>query len=81
MSPHLQELLKQSASELGYSYCCINSGAGHDAEILARVWDTAMLFVPSRGGISHNPAEYTSYEEIGKGTEILYETLRKLDCE
>ncbi len=51
------------------------SGAGHDAQILAQVCDAGMIFVPSAGGISHNPAEHTSVANLGAGAAVLYETL------
>lgn len=51
------------------------SGAGHDAQMLARVCPTAMVFVPSRGGISHNPAEHTEPEHLAAGTAVLLDVL------
>ncbi len=55
------------------------SGAGHDAQIMAEVTDTAMIFVRSREGISHNPREYSSPEDIVAGAEVLYHTVVALD--
>jgi N-carbamoyl-L-amino-acid hydrolase len=47
------------------------SGAGHDAAYIARVAPTAMIFVPCRGGISHNEAEFTSREQCAAGAQVL----------
>lgn len=55
------------------------SGAGHDAQIMAEVTDTAMIFVRSREGVSHNPREYSSPEDIVAGAEVLYHTVVALD--
>ncbi|MCA8979840.1 MAG: Zn-dependent hydrolase [Planctomycetes bacterium] len=54
------------------------SGAGHDAQMFAPHAPTGMIFVPSRGGISHNPAEWTSAEECLAGAEVLQDVLREL---
>ena len=56
------------------------SGAGHDAQMLARVCPTGMIFVPSRHGISHNPAEHTDAEDLAAGANVLLHTLLHL-CE
>ena len=52
-------LVEQAAARRGHSVMRLPSGAGHDAQMLARVCPTGMVFVPSRAGVSHNPAEYT----------------------
>ena len=64
-------LVEQIAIQQGNSVMRLPSGAGHDAQMLARVCPTAMIFVPSVNGISHNPAEYTSPEELEAGANIL----------
>ena len=51
------------------------SGAGHDAQMLARVCPTAMIFVPSAGGISHNPAEYTAPADLVAGANVLLDVV------
>ena len=53
----------------------MTSGAGHDAQMLARVCPTAMIFVPSVGGISHNPAEHTAPDDLVAGAGVLLDTL------
>lgn len=79
MDQRLQSDIEQSCRELSLSYRYMDSGAGHDAMIFAKRWPTAMLFLPNRGGISHNPAEFIDYDAMKKGTEVLYRTMRQLD--
>lgn len=55
------------------------SGAGHDAAHIARVAPTGMIFIPSRGGISHDPREFSTIEEITRGAQVLLGTLLELD--
>ena len=54
------------------------SGAGHDAQMFARVCPSAMIFVPSVEGISHNPAEFTATEDLVLGSNILLHVLIEL---
>ena len=55
------------------------SGAGHDAQFLAKLGPMGMIFVPSRDGISHAPQEFSSWDDIANGTEVLYGTVLLLD--
>ena len=71
-------LVEQTAEQHGLSRHRLPSGAGHDAQMLARVCPTAMIFVPSNKGISHNPAEYTSPEDITAGANVLLDVLVSL---
>ena len=64
-------------TEKGFSFLHMNSGAGHDAMHMTKICPTTMLFVPCRAGISHNPAEYASTENICRGIEVLAEVLRR----
>lgn len=66
------------ADRLGYSHRPMTSGAGHDAQMMARICPTAMIFVPSVNGISHNPEEYTAPEDIVAGAGVLLATLLDL---
>ena len=68
---HVVELVSEIAKNQGNTVMRLPSGAGHDAQMLARVCPTAMIFVPSAKGISHNPAEYTSPEELEAGANVL----------
>lgn len=81
----MDEVLKQSldrvCSELGIPSRRMVSGAGHDAQMLSRVCPAAMLFVPSRSGISHSPEEYTSPRELAQGVLILIKLLHRLGYE
>ena len=63
--------------EKGFSFLHMNSGAGHDAMHMTKICPTTMLFIPCRAGISHNPAEYASNEDICRGIEVLAEVLRR----
>ena len=56
----------------------MTSGAGHDAQMMARICPAAMIFVPSQGGISHNPREHTAPAELTQGANVLLDVLRGL---
>jgi N-carbamoyl-L-amino-acid hydrolase len=56
----------------------MTSSAGHDAQMIARVAPSAMDFVPSRGGISHSPAEFTADNDLIAGANVLLDVARKL---
>jgi N-carbamoyl-L-amino-acid hydrolase len=71
-------MVEATASTLGHSVKRMPSGAGHDAQMLARVCPTAMVFTPSRDGISHNPAEYTSPSDLEAGANVMLHTMVKL---
>lgn len=75
------ELMEEKAKEAGISIKRILSGAGHDAMIMGSLCDVAMVFVPSKGGRSHVPEEWTDYEELRNGTEILCRCVRELASE
>lgn len=64
-------LVEETAAELGHSARRMPSGAGHDAQMFAPNCPTAMIFVPSVGGISHNVREYTAPEDIRAGADVL----------
>jgi hydantoinase/carbamoylase family amidase len=74
----LQETLVAAAEAEGASYRRMPSGAGHDAMVLAHHVPAAMLFVPSRGGISHSPEEYTPPEQCELGARVLAGAVRAL---
>lgn len=63
--------VEQHAAAMGLSVKRLPSGAGHDAQMLARVCPTGMIFVPSVRGVSHNPAEYTSPDDLTAGADLL----------
>ncbi|SFO94036.1 N-carbamoyl-L-amino-acid hydrolase [Cohaesibacter marisflavi] len=65
------DLIAGTAKEQGYAVRRMPSGAGHDAQMFAPNCPTAMVFVPSKGGISHNIEEYTAPEELQAGANVL----------
>jgi N-carbamoyl-L-amino-acid hydrolase len=71
-------LVEETAAALGHTVRRMPSGAGHDAQMLARVCPTAMVFVPSHRGISHNPAEHTDPEDLAAGADVLLNVLLAL---
>jgi allantoate deiminase len=74
----LQDRLEAAAEEEGASTLRLPSGAGHDAMVLAHHVPAAMLFVPSRGGLSHTPAEFSAPEQCELGARVLARTVRGL---
>mgnify|MGYP001602584684 FL=1 len=68
-------LVAETASALGFRVKSMPSGAGHDAQMFAPNCPTAMIFVPSRNGISHNVAEYTEPNHLQAGTDVLLQML------
>jgi len=80
-APVFQDAIRVSARQAGLATLDLPSGAGHDAQNVARFSPVGMIFVPSRGGISHSPLEYTSPEQAANGAEVLYRTLLRLDAQ
>ena len=74
------EIVSETASDLGLSTTHMPSGAGHDAQMLARVCPTGMIFVPSKDGISHNPNEHTDREDLVAGANVLLQSVLALDA-
>lgn len=74
----LTDRIAQHADSLGLSHQRMTSGAGHDAQMMARICPTSMIFVPSVGGISHNPAEHTEPADLIAGANVLLATLTEL---
>lgn len=71
--------IEASATRMGFSNRRMTSGAGHDAQMIARIAPAAMIFVPSRGGISHNPREHTDDDQLVDGAKVLLDVvLRRL---
>lgn len=71
-------LIARIAARLGHTCRPMTSGAGHDAQMLSRICPTAMVFVPSVKGISHNAAEYTVPEHLAAGADVLLHTMLEL---
>ncbi|MFW6353486.1 MAG: Zn-dependent hydrolase [Verrucomicrobiota bacterium] len=76
--PHMVELLESHAKALQLPYERMPSGAAHDAQMVARIARTAMIFVPSKGGRSHTPAEWTDWNDVEVGANLALLTLRDL---
>lgn len=78
MSPQWLAIMEQLCQDEHLSYIRLVSYAGHDAQIMNAITPAAMLFVPSIGGISHNPKEYTDWDAIEKGANVLLHTILKI---
>ncbi len=77
--PAMQDLLAQTAADLGLPYVRAMSGAGHDAQEIAAICPTAMVFVAGEhGGISHTPREYSTPDACGDGTDVLANAVLRL---
>ena len=78
LDPELQETIERAAELEGAAYVRMPSGAGHDAMVLGRHVPAGMIFVPSRGGVSHSPEEYTPPEQCELGARVLARALALL---
>lgn len=78
MNEKIVGMIEEQCKKNNLNYKLMHSGAGHDAQIFAEKVPTAMLFVPSRDGISHNPAEYTEPADLAEGVKALISTLYEL---
>ena len=76
--PGIVDLVEATAQRYGHSVMRLPSGAGHDAQMLARVCPAGMVFVRSVRGISHNPAEFTEPEHLEAGAQVLCDVLVEL---
>jgi N-carbamoyl-L-amino-acid hydrolase len=74
-APGIQSDIRAAARAAGYMTLDLPSGAGHDAQNIAQLAPIGMIFVPSRGGISHSPREYSSPDDVANGAEVLYRTV------
>jgi N-carbamoyl-L-amino-acid hydrolase len=79
--PRVVDLVAEVAADTGRSVVRLPSGAGHDAQMLARVCPAGMVFVPSAKGISHNPAEHTDAADVEAGANVLLQVLLRLSEE
>lgn len=75
----MRDLIAATATSLGYSHRRMPSGAGHDAQDLAKITPTGMIFVPSVDGISHSPKEFTSAQDMVKGASVLLQAILAFD--
>ncbi|MDQ8153385.1 MAG: Zn-dependent hydrolase [Gemmatimonadota bacterium] len=77
--PALMDAIQSSADALGLSHQRMPSGAGHDAQEVARIAPMGMIFVPSVGGISHSPKEFTRAEDVAHGADVLLNAVIAVD--
>ncbi|HEX7134610.1 MAG TPA: Zn-dependent hydrolase [Iamia sp.] len=77
-APAMVDLVESAAEARGRSHRRLPSGAGHDAQMLARVCPTAMVFTPSIDGVSHNPAELTHDTDLEAGANVLLDVMVEL---
>jgi N-carbamoyl-L-amino-acid hydrolase len=75
----LRAAVESAATARGLAHMRLPSGAGHDAQSMAKLCPMGMVFVPSRGGISHAPEEFTEAEQITAGVEVLMGALLEAD--
>jgi N-carbamoyl-L-amino-acid hydrolase len=78
-APDLIDCVRIGAEKAGFQWRAMISGAGHDAAYIARVAPTTMIFVPCAGGISHNEAESTSFDECAAGAQVLLNAVLEFD--
>jgi beta-ureidopropionase / N-carbamoyl-L-amino-acid hydrolase len=79
--PRIRAVIDRSARDLGLSTRAMPSGAGHDAQDMARLGPVGMIFVPSVGGISHAPTEFTRPKDVENGANVLLQTVLALDAQ
>jgi len=77
--PEIQKGIEEAAADLGLKTTRLPSGAGHDAQWMARLAPMGMIFVPSVGGISHSPKELTTWRDCANGANVLLQTILALD--
>jgi hydantoinase/carbamoylase family amidase len=78
MTQSILRTMETVCQEQGYSYQRMISLAGHDAQILSLITPTAMLFVPTVDGLSHTPHEFTHWQHIEAGANVLLQTILRL---
>jgi N-carbamoyl-L-amino-acid hydrolase len=77
--PRLQRIIAKAASALNLTSKVMPSGAGHDAQEISHITPTGMIFVPSVGGISHAPKEFTTQQDMANGANVLLQTVLAID--
>ncbi len=78
LSDRVVNMIDNSARQVGVVAKRMNSGAGHDSQNMTEKVKAGMIFVPSVNGISHAPLEWTNWEDIEKGTQVLTQTVKNL---
>jgi N-carbamoyl-L-amino-acid hydrolase len=75
----LQQAINTTAKSLGFSTKFMQSGAGHDSQHIASIAPAAMIFIPSVGGISHSPKEFSTATDMANGANVLLQTILTID--
>jgi beta-ureidopropionase / N-carbamoyl-L-amino-acid hydrolase len=75
----MRRIIARAAGSLGLSHKLMPSGAGHDAQDMTHIAPTGMIFVPSVGGVSHSPREFTSSRDMANGANVLLQTVLAVD--
>ncbi|MFF2450550.1 Zn-dependent hydrolase [Neobacillus sp. NPDC058068] len=78
LSPPIQKRIEKVCNDGNVPYQYMLSGANHDANSLTALTDVGMIFVPSKEGISHHPDEFTSWEDIEIGANVMLQTIQEL---
>jgi len=78
MDAGIREVIEDAAARCGLRTMAIASGAGHDAQNMATLAPTGMIFVPSKAGRSHSPAEQTDFAHLEQGANTLLQTVLQL---
>ncbi len=79
MDGTLRKVIEQCINECGYTYMHMPSWAGHDSQLIGRVMPTAMMFVPSKNGISHSPLEFTAWGDIVRAAQVVDKVVKRLE--
>jgi len=77
--PEIQRQIEEAAARLGLKTMRLPSGAGHDAQMMAKLAPMGMIFVPSVNGISHSPRELTRWQDCTNGANVLLQTILLID--
>ena len=75
----LIETFEKVAKEQRMKYIKMPSGAAHDSQMVSNIAPVGMLFVPSKGGVSHSPHEWTDWKDIEKGANVMLNALIELN--
>jgi len=78
LAQRIVDSLDGNCERLGLTREMMISGAGHDAMVMAGLTDVGLIFVPSKGGRSHCPEEWTDYKDLHKGVEVVYKTIKDI---
>jgi N-carbamoyl-L-amino-acid hydrolase len=81
MDTGVQKVIEAGAKSLDMTTKYLPSGAGHDAQYMAQICPTGMIFCPSVGGVSHSPKEFTKPQDVVNGANVLMQTVLALDVQ